>query len=289
MTKASDHFRLWFLVIKYIFCGFCVMADGVVTIGYWNIRGLAAPMRMMMMYANVQFNVAAYDLVVKSDGSADASSWFKVEKPKLKEINPLINLPYVVDGPIVISQSNVCFEYLGKKLGLWGGTILQGIRCSELLCEVMDLRNKVTQFAYGGSGIAETQVECKSLLTSLASSNGIFQKLELQLKLNGGQCPEGCFLVGNQATAPDFHLWEILDQCQSASKFFTLPSPFEAFPLLANFHLKFAQLPNNARYFNSPLAQLPQNNKFAVYGATPGGERFVAGQDYSWSDVNGIY
>ena len=34
------------------------------SVGYWNIRGLAAPLRMMLMYTNTAFNCEMYDLKV---------------------------------------------------------------------------------------------------------------------------------------------------------------------------------------------------------------------------------
>ena len=74
-----------------------------------------------------------------------ASTWLSVKKPALKAKNPLINLPYVVDGEVVVSQSNACLSYLGRKLGLWGGNEAEVSLCEQLLCEIMDLRNKVGQ------------------------------------------------------------------------------------------------------------------------------------------------
>ena len=42
---------------------------------------------------------------------------------------------------------------------------------------------------------------------------GIFQKLELILQHNTKtNCPTGCFLIGNKATAADFHLYEMILQ-----------------------------------------------------------------------------
>jgi len=41
----------------------------------------------------------------------------------LKVKNPLINLPYLTDGAdasIVVTQSNACLQYLGRKLQLYG-------------------------------------------------------------------------------------------------------------------------------------------------------------------------
>ena len=58
----------------------------------------------------------------KPEGGQDYSAWFAA-KPPLKERNPLMNLPYVIDhenGDMVVSQSNACMSYLGRQLGLWG-------------------------------------------------------------------------------------------------------------------------------------------------------------------------
>lgn len=89
------------------------------TVGYWNIRGLAAPIRMMVMYGGATLNSVNYDLKVKPEGGFDGSCWFDV-KPDLKAKNPLINLPYVIDGDVILTQSNACCLYVGRKLGLLG-------------------------------------------------------------------------------------------------------------------------------------------------------------------------
>lgn len=35
------------------------------------------------------------------DGSWGNSTWFSQRKPELKQLNPLINLPFVIDGDVV--------------------------------------------------------------------------------------------------------------------------------------------------------------------------------------------
>ena len=82
-------------------------------IGYYNIKGLAAPLRMMCEYAEVEYENKMYD---------DFGTWDNGDKAELKKKNPLINLPYVVDGDKVITQSQTCFIYLAKKLDLMGGS-----------------------------------------------------------------------------------------------------------------------------------------------------------------------
>ena len=45
-------------------------------------------------------------------------AWHGGEKPVLKQKNSLINLPYLIDGDLVVTQSNSVLLYLGKKLGI---------------------------------------------------------------------------------------------------------------------------------------------------------------------------
>lgn len=254
-------------------------------VGYWSIRGLAAPLRMLLMFTGTKFHAENYDLLMPLEGGFDASCWFGV-KPELKAKNPLINLPYVIDGDVIISQSNACLSYLGKKYGLWGDSVVDSIFCDELLCEIMDLRNKIVQFSYGSH--ADNAGSAKILLDDVTGKNGILQKLELCLNRNLKNC-NGEFLVGNHATAPDFHLWEMIDQYVLLAKFYVYDSPLLSFPLLQSFYEKFAELPQNAAYFASPLSKMPPNQKMAQFGATPTGEKFVAGQAYDWGNCSGVY
>ena len=108
------------------------MASSQITIGYWSIRGLAAPLRMMMMHANVPFHSATYDVVAKEGGGWDISDWSS-QKPALKAKNPLMNLPYLVDGDVVVAQTNACFLYLGRKLKMLGSNELELTEC-KLIC-----------------------------------------------------------------------------------------------------------------------------------------------------------
>merc|ERR1719335_51027 len=60
--------------------------------GYWDIRGLAAPLRMMFEYSRAQYVDKQYSL----KGSApnfDPSDWFKGDKVDLIDSNAMINLP----------------------------------------------------------------------------------------------------------------------------------------------------------------------------------------------------
>lgn len=252
---------------------------GEVVVGYWGIRGLGAPLRMMAMYAGVPLRCENYDLQESSEGW-DASCWFE-KKPQLKEHAPLINLPYVIVNGVIVSQSNACLMFLGRKLGMMGKSDSEYVECEQLLCEIMDLRNTVTSFAYG-----KASQKPEDFLKSIQGKNTPLAKLE---QWKSTKSTSTAFFIGESACAADFHIWEILDQINRCSLFFTQAELLAAYPSLQSFHDAFAKLPQNAKYFSSALAQLPQNNLMAIYGATPSGAVFTAGSACPWRGSSGLY
>lgn len=213
----------------------------------------------------------------------------KGAKPGLKEQNPLMNLPYIVDGDNVISQTNACFAYLGRKCGLFGSNEIEASQCEQLLCELMDLRNKMTGFAYGAPKDA-AKLKAFDLLNDVTGKNGIIQKFELWLNREKANGASGNFLVGNKASAPDFHLYEMLDQYNTMATYYGFEkSIFDGFPCLGNFLATFTAHPNNAKYLGSKLASMPFNNKMAVFGAIRNGDEWTSGMEYDWADTSGEY
>ena len=265
---------------------------------------------MMVMHANHPLQINSYDAVPKGPGEFDCNEWFNAKKG-LKEENPLINLPYIKVGDVVVSQTNACFLYLGnyfhisfsldniniyififylgRKLNMLGSNESELIECEQLLCEIMDIRNSMVQFAYG------TAKDKDTASTFVQSNNGNFGKLELwlqrQIKLGKSDGTTNLFLVGSSATAPDFHLFEMLVQFHCVGTHYSLPSFFEHFPLLHTFYDLFQRLPQNQKYFNSKLVKLPFNNKMAKFGATVSNEPwdFTKPYDKTLFDVSGHY
>ena len=69
-----------------------------------------------------------------------------------KKINSLINLPYVevhdTDQKIVVAQSIACMTLLARELDMQGSDRNENSQCEQLLCEIMDVKNKMVEFAY---------------------------------------------------------------------------------------------------------------------------------------------
>ena len=57
-------------------------------------------------------------------------TWLGGKKPELAKLNSCINLPYIIDGEQVVTQSNTCMLYLGQKLSIaLPGTWLRTTPC----------------------------------------------------------------------------------------------------------------------------------------------------------------
>jgi hypothetical protein len=143
-------------------------------------------------------------------------------------------------------------------------------------------------FAYGNKGAAGAKI----ILADVTSVGGSFEKFELWLNdfVVGTYRHSGLYLVADKPTAPDFHLWEMLDQYRMVAEFYKEPNPMQGFPRLTAFYAAFAAHPNNTSYLSSPLHQLPCNNTSAQsFGATPNGSAWSEGQECTWANTSGEY
>lgn len=247
------------------------------------MRGLGAPLRSMCMWAGVSFQANCHPLPADIDYLK--AKWFTDDKPKLKEKNPLVNLPYVIDNDMVITQSNACMSHLGRKFGLWGTTDVEISQCEQLLCEVYDLRGAMTRMAYA----SEFDVEGARKVVKTSKKNTNLRKLELWLESNPLFSETTPFLVGGHATAPDFHLFEMLDQYNLLSSKLLEEDLFDTLPKLSAFYQAWLQHPKMQPYLTSKLHALPFNNLGASFGSAPNGEKYTVGESTPNDDVSGIY
>jgi hypothetical protein len=213
-------------------------------LGYWSIRGLGAPLTMMLCASKVPFSLFLYDIIEKKgeEGGWD-SDYFGAKPGYIKDYKtPLWNLPFFVDreNENVICQTNAVFAYLGRVCNMLGSDIKSTSQCEQLLCEIYDLRDFVVRFAYG-----PTDACPKEMLTNAKKH---LSKLESWLELEAKAADKKdevkvVHLVGGKFSAPDFHLFEMLDQVAAFAKYFDLGDLFADYPRLKDFKDGFAALP----------------------------------------------
>jgi len=257
-------------------------------LGYWSIRGLGAPLTMMLCAAQKPFTLFLYDIVERDSGWG--SDYFAAKKGYIQEYkNPLWNLPFCADRQEkrVICQTNAVFAHIGRVCGFMGQDSVTESQCEELLNEIYDLRNVMTGFAYGGPvGEKDGDIAKETLQGAMKHLKKLEAYLELQsasLESSGdkGQKAEG-YLVNGKMSAPDFHLFEMLDQFEGLCKYYNLGDLFESLPRLKAFKMSFGSLPENQFYLNSWLHKdLPYNNCMARFGSLPGPKTYTHGKSAS--------
>ena len=263
-------------------------------VAYWSIRGLGAALRMMLSAAEVNHWVILYDVAETEDGGWDKESYLRDKLWLKEEYNSLINLPFLVDCRYdrVIAQTNAIFSYLGRELNMMGSGKHEQSKCEELLCEVMDLRNLMVRFAYRNEVFAGTD-DAKQLVKEAAYH---LDKFEEHLAKEGSNNTERekRHLVGGNFSAPDFHLFEMLDQFEGLFKTYDLSLLWNTSrngqsilrPYLSIFKKEFGDLRENSAYLSSFLAKLPYNNPYARFGSDPSTlGKYTRGQEAPWRNM----
>jgi glutathione S-transferase len=271
--------------------------DDKVSIGYWTTRGLGAPLRMMAAYAaatkGAEYNNIYHDMAETPErkaGTADpadfnanwADDGWEDTKSALVAKNPLANLPYVLDGEKVISQSLACLVYLGEKWGLMGADPSLTL---QILTEIK-LDGHV-----GSLYTCENQEAVLGLLNKTQNTTS-FAKLEALFTMNVEAGKTGPFLLGAaEPTCADFTLWEDLDLLFEMAKYcgrIQVPLTGPRFEGLKAMYKAMNAIPCIAEYRTSAAGKLPCTNKCANFGASPDFGPWIVGQETSWCSAEAL-
>jgi len=213
-----------------------------VVLGYWGIRGLAQPPRLLLNFLGVEFEDRRYHLGGHPHQS-DSSAWLN-EKHTLGLAFP--NLPFLLDGSFNISQSNAILYYIAEKYGgskiLNGNTPEQKAEIKMLGEQTMDFRNTIVRLAYNPEYAHKLPEWAKDSQHPMLT---LFSTYLGQKK----------WLMGDQLSWPDFVLYELLDQSRQMS-----PAN-HTFANLEDYCKRFKELPEIKAYMGSAdFIEHPINN-----------------------------
>ncbi|XP_040854589.1 glutathione S-transferase Mu 1-like isoform X1 [Ochotona curzoniae] len=229
------------------------------TLGYWDIRGLAHAIRLLLEYTDTSYEEKIYTMGDAPD--YDRSQWLN-EKFKLGLDFP--NLPYLIDGTHKLTQSNAILRYLGRKYNLCGETEEEKIRVDILENQVMDTRLQLAVVCYSpdfvsaptGSDLVGGKKTLSLNLASMAADTNLLLQEKLKpdylkglpdkLTLYSQFLGKRPWFAGDKITFADFLVYDILDQ----NRIFA-PGCLDAFPNLKDFVARFEGLPKIAAYMKS--------------------------------------
>lgn len=121
-----------------------------IELGYWAIRGLAQPIRLLLAFVEVPFSETRFGLNPDGTPVADEmTDWYDVRGT----LNvPFPNLPYLIDArgkpEVRVTQSNSVIRYLARSFKLYGDTESERVTIDILQDEAYDLRNQIVKTAY---------------------------------------------------------------------------------------------------------------------------------------------
>ena len=222
--------------------------------GYWKIRGLGAVFRMLLEYKEAKYEDKQY---------CTGEDWFKQRKPAILKMNPLANLPYLVDGDVCVCQTNAILQYLGEKFGLYGASAAQKIRTEELLCEIYDVRNGMIDLVYPFKNVCRDKGEFDVKAEGIVKSPP-FAKFEAILNFKDNASGGKWFVLADGPGVADFHIWEMLDQHKMLAERIGGEPVLDKFPKCKAFYEAFRALPTLQKYFASDdYTTMDINNKIA--------------------------
>lgn len=213
-----------------------------ITLAYWDIRGLAQPIRMLLEHTGTEYKEKQYKCGPAPD--FDKSCWFEI-KETLGFDFP--NLPYMIDGDIKITQSNAILRYVGRKTGLDGKTEEDKVRVDMMCDNAMDFRNGFVKLCYNPKFDDYKTDYIKNLPATLKRFSDFLGTRQ--------------YFAADYITYPDFHMYEMLySHKQLASE------EVEKFPNLIAFIERIEKLPKIADFLSSDRSPKPMNNKMAKFG-----------------------
>lgn len=117
-------------------------------LGYWDIRGLAHAIRMLLEFTDTSYEEKQYTCGEAPD--YDRSQWLDV---KFKLDLDFPNLPYLMDGKNKITQSNAILRYIARKHNMCGDTEEEKIRVDIMENQIMDFRMQLVRLCYNSNHV----------------------------------------------------------------------------------------------------------------------------------------
>merc|ERR1711936_1241328 len=119
-------------------------------LAYWDIRGLAEPVRLCLEYGGVEYDEKKYACGEAPD--YDRTCWFG-EKFSLGLDFP--NLPYFIDGDLKFTESWAILRYAAHKAGVVLTDSKQQAIADMVAGVVNDFRMSFVMMCYGFGGVSK--------------------------------------------------------------------------------------------------------------------------------------
>ena len=206
-------------------------------LGYWNIRGLAQPIRLLLHYTDTAFEEVLY---------VHGPDWFDI---KFSLGLDFPNLPYYIAGDLKITESSAIIRYIADKNDLLGKDPETRAWVNMLEDIIVAWRGQNAKAAYSANF-----EEMRAQLLEDVETKYIQKFLSILEKRQ--------FLAGDYITYVDFMLYEY-----SMVAFAMEPSFQAKYPKLVEYTKSIEALPAIKKYMESKeFIKYPFNGRNAAWG-----------------------
>jgi len=214
-----------------------------IVVGYWDIRGLGQPIRLLLEQSGVEWEDKLYSC--GPPPTFDKTCWFGV-KETLGFDFP--NLPYMVDGDVKLTQTMAILRYLARKTGFDGKIEAEKQRIDLMEGEWGDFKGPFVSMCYNPNFASMKDEYLKNVQAKLARFS----------KFLGNRS----FFAGNEVTYVDFLMYDMFDQHKLVGA-----DILSQWKNLEQFCNKIESLPRIKEFMaSSKFIKYPLNNKMASFG-----------------------
>ena len=222
-------------------------------LGYWDIRGLAQPIRHLLLFTGTPHVETVYRQA-GAERNFDKSAWYSV-KYDLDLLFP--NLPYLIDeaAGVRLTQSNAILRHIARVSGnraLLGTQLAERAVVDMTLAQCADFRSSLTRVAYR---LWDNEKERERIRRAIARE---FVRFEALLGEKGGP-----FILGSDLTIADFVLYDVCDVALRMA-----PGAATGRPALQRFLRAFEAHPSMVKILEE-MRPLALNNRHAKFGSEP--------------------
>ena len=211
-----------------------------IKLGYWKMRGVAQPIRYLLVYIEHPFE----DILFEQGDAPEFSNecWLNV-KNELGLAFP--NLPYMIDGEVKLTDTAAIMVYLSHHYApeLLGTTVKQKAEINVLYAQMKDIKAVITGPCYIGHDSEALKQLCKEKMQPIVAYLG-----------------KNDYIGGSNITYLDFYLLEMCDFVQ----FLTNNEFFNENKSIARYVKRVKGLRQIKKYIASDkYLEKPFNNKVA--------------------------
>lgn len=231
-----------------------------IILGYWNIRGLAQPIRLLLTHVKAEFEDKLYS--VGPAPEFDKSAWLSEKDANSFKLD-FPNLPYLIDGEVKLTQTLAIMRYLGRKYKLVPTAEADLVRLELAEQQIADLRAAFGKLCYSPQYKELLEGTRSKALCLGVLDGGYVDRFTMIIEEFAKFLGDRQWFVGDELTYVDFLAYELLFQLSKWNE-----AVFKNAETLLKFVARFEALPEIAAYLKSDrYIKWPFNNNVAQYGS----------------------